>query len=102
VFQFSPAIASHWRAFSLAFGNSGSASGDQRMFLWRLRSGAGDGVSVFGPLGSFSGLTAPLHVKMFGPYPCDLPAATRVLLELYNGINTSSGSNIWPVLYGWS
>lgn len=97
--EISSGIVNHWRAFSLVYGGDGVLA-SATAFQWRLRAGSGSGDVIFGTMASVQHARAQFSAN-HGPFPCNIPAGTRLLLEFIESITTSSNDNIFPVLYGW-
>ena len=100
--QVKASIGTHWKAFSVGFGYTSLATNNCPGFDVYLRAGAsGNGERVFGPVATEQIINAAQWIVL-GPYPCDLPVGTRVLLELFESFQTITADDVYPVLYGWS
>lgn len=92
-----------WKALSIRFGGNDASSlaNNNPAFSLMLRVGSSNGNRVAGYY-PVTAATRGVITATIGPFPCDLPAGSRLLLEILSD-NTSNGTTnrIRPTIQGY-
>lgn len=102
--EISSGIVNNWKAFTITFGGTDTSNlaNTNPGFALMLRCGAsGNGDRIYGYTSVFAETRAVIN-HAIGPIACDLPAGSRLVLELLSNATSNGTTNrIRPTIQGY-